>query len=157
MKTLASWAPAPDLNVTAVEPGEPDWIISLDCRDAEQLRAKAACPSCGTQSNSCHSSYVRTLRDLPAQGTPVQVQARLTRWRCRNDQCDRQIFAKRLPRLAAPYARRTARLAEIVSLFGHSVGGRPSERLMGRLGMPVSHTTILRSLKECAGGQPTVP
>jgi hypothetical protein len=25
---------------------------------------------------------------------------------------------------------------------------------MGRLGMPVSHTTILRSLKECAGGQP---
>jgi hypothetical protein len=72
----------------------------------------------------------------------------MTRWRCRNDQCDRRIFAERLPALAAPFARRTTRLAEIVRLFGHSAGGRPSERLMARLGMPVSDTTILRSLKK---------
>src|SRR5208283_4579735 len=52
--------------------------------------------------------------------------------------------------LAAPFARRTARLAGIVRLLGHSAGGRPSERLMRRLGMPVSDTTILRSLKEHA-------
>jgi hypothetical protein len=25
MKTLASWAPAPNPNVIAVQPGEPDW------------------------------------------------------------------------------------------------------------------------------------
>src|SRR5208337_3651081 len=53
------------------------------------------------------------------------------------------------------FARRTTRLAGIVKLFGHSVGGRPSERLMARLGMPVSDTTILRSVKECTGAQPT--
>jgi hypothetical protein len=47
-----------------------------------------------------------------------------------------------------PPARRTTRLAEIVRLFGHSAGGRPSERLLARLGMPVSDTTILRSLKK---------
>ena len=85
----------------------------------------------------------------------MNIQARLTRWRCRNDQCDRRIFAERLPTLATPFARRTARLAGIVRLFGHSVGGRPSERLMARLGMPVSDTTILRSVKECVGAQPT--
>jgi hypothetical protein len=39
-------------------------------------------------------------------------------------------------------------LAGIVKLFGHSAGGRPSEELMARLGMPVSDTTILRSVKE---------
>jgi hypothetical protein len=49
-----------------------------------------------------------------------------------------------------PFARQTARLAGIVRLLGHSAGGRPSERLMRRLGMPVSDTTILRSLKEHA-------
>jgi transposase len=76
------------------------------------------------------------------------VNARLGRWRCRNQQCERRIFAERLPGLAAPFARRTARLAEIVRLLGHSAGGRPSERLMRRLGMPVSDTTILASLKE---------
>jgi hypothetical protein len=71
-----------------------------------------------------------------------------------DDHGDRRIFAEWLPTLATPFARRTARLAGIVRLFGHSVGGRPSERLMARLGMPVSDTTILRSVKECAGVQP---
>ena len=51
---------------------------------------------------------------------------------------------------AAPFARRTARLAGIVRLLGHSAGGRPSERLMRRLGMPVSDTTILAGLKKHA-------
>ena len=35
-------------------------------------------------------------------------------------------------------------MAGIVRLFGHAAGGRPSERLLARLGMPVGHTTILR-------------
>ena len=74
----------------------------------------------------------------------------MTRGRCQNDHCERRIFADRLPKLATPYARRTARMAGIVQLFGHSAGGRPSERLMGRLGMPVGHTTILRSVKKSA-------
>ncbi|SEF09549.1 Transposase [Rhizobiales bacterium GAS191] len=110
----------------------------------------ATCPVCGIRSISRHSSYRRTLHDLPAQGTPVTVRARLTRWRCRNDQCERRIFAERLPRLAAPFARRTARLAGIVRLFGHGADGRPAERLMARLGMPVGHTTTLRDVKRSA-------
>jgi zinc-finger of transposase IS204/IS1001/IS1096/IS1165 len=146
MKTLASWAPAPNLNVIAVEPREPDCIVSVDRRDAEQDLDRAFCPGCGTQSSSRHSAYIRTLLDLSAQGRPVNIQARLTLWRCRNDRCERRIFAEWLPRLATPFARRTARLAGVVKLFGHSAGGRPSERLMARLGMPVSDTTILRSL-----------
>jgi hypothetical protein len=154
MKTLASWAPALDLNVTAVESGEPAWIVSVDRRCAEQRQSRACCPVCGVQSSSRHSSYIRTLSDLSAQGRPVSIQARLTRWRCRNDQCDRRIFAERLPTLATPFARRTARLAGIVRLFGHGVGGRPSERLMARLGMPISDTTILRSVKKSGEVQP---
>jgi transposase len=93
MKTLASWAPAPNLTVTAVESGEPDWIVSVDGRDAEEERDRACCPVCGIKSSSRHSFYIRTLRDLSAQGGPVKVQARLARWRCRNDQCARRIFA----------------------------------------------------------------
>ena len=74
----------------------------------------------------------------------------LGRWRCRNQLCDRRIFTERVPSLAAPFARRTARLAGIVRLLGHSAGGRPSERLMRRLGMPVSDTTILAGLRKHA-------
>jgi hypothetical protein len=61
------------------------------------------CPVCGLQSISRHSSYRWTLQDLSAQGKPVSVRARLTRWRCRNDRCERRIFAERLPELTAPF------------------------------------------------------
>lgn len=49
--------------------------------------------------------------------------------------------------IAAPYARRTRRVREIVGLLGRSTGGRPGERLMQRLG---SDDTILRQLKRDA-------
>jgi transposase len=143
LKALAFLAPAPDMNVVEVERAEPGWTVMVDSRD------RSTCPDCGTSSSSRHNFYHRTLRDLPAQGRLVIIRARLTRWRW-NDRCDRRIFVERHPRLAAPFARRTTRLAEIVTLFGHSVGGRPSERLMARLGMPVSDTTILRRCKESA-------
>ena len=123
------------------------WTVTVDSRQP------TFCPGCGEQSKSRHSTYCRTFRDLSAQGAPVIIQARLGRWRCRNRQCDRRIFTERVPGLAAPFARRTARLAEIVRLLGHSAGGRPSERLMRRLGMPVSDTTILAGLKQHAMAQ----
>ena len=147
METLTSWSPVPELEVNSVERREPGWLVAVDSRES------ASCPECGTQSSSRHSSYLRTLQDLSTQGTPVTIQARVTRWRCRNEQCGRRIFAERLPTLAAPFARRTARFAGIVRLFGHSTGGRPSERLLARLGMPVSDSTILRAVKERAAAQ----
>ncbi|MBG0807976.1 transposase [Methylosinus sp. H3A] len=141
MKTSTCWAPAPNLQALTVERLEAEWAVSLSAD------AHAICPACGLKSNSRHSSYHRKLRDLPAQGTPVDVRVRLTRWRCRNQNCERRIFAERIPGLAAPFGRQTARLAGVVRLFGHSVGGRPSERLMDLLGMRVGHTTILRKSK----------
>ena len=144
MEALAGWSPVPYLNVTKVERGNSRWLVMISGRD------RAYCSLCGRQSRSRHSFYVRTLGDLFAQGTPVTIRVRVGRWRCRNERCDRQIFAERLPGLAGPSARQTDRLAEIVRLFGHSAGGRPSERLMVRLGVRVSDSTILRRVKHHA-------
>jgi transposase len=144
MKTLIAWSPAAGLNVVSVERGEQAWTVSV------HSRRPTFCPGCGARSESRHSTYWRTLWDLSAQGTPVVISACIGRWRCRNQECDRRIFTERVPGLAAPFARRTARLAEIVRLLGHSAGGRPSERLMRRLGMPVSDTTILAGLRKHA-------
>ena len=41
-------------------------------------------------------------------------------------------------------------VVEMVRLAGHSTGGPPGERLMERLGMPISDDTILRQLKRGA-------
>jgi transposase len=103
MKKSAHWAPAPNLRILTVERDETSWAVSLRGGD------HAICPICQVRSHSRHSSYRRTLRDLSAQGTPVEVQAQMTRWRCRNDRCERRIFAERIPGLAVPFARRSAK------------------------------------------------
>ncbi len=41
-------------------------------------------------------------------------------------------------------------MAAIVDLIGHSMGGRPAEYLMRRIGMPVSDDAILRQIKRRA-------
>jgi transposase len=144
IKALAAWSPAPYLNVTAVDREESRWLVTVHSRE------RACCPVCGAQSSSRHSVCSRALGDLSAQRTPVTIRVRVGRWRCRNERCDRRIFAERLPGIAAPSARLTDRLADIVRPFGHNAGVRPSARLVARLGMCVSHTTIVRRLKQHA-------
>lgn len=99
------------------------------------------------QSRHRHGWHHRRLRDLPVQGQAVSIKLALNRWQCRHRNCERRTFTDSLPEIAAPYVRRTGRMAEIVGLVGHRMGGRPGETLMHRLGMPVSDDTILRQLK----------
>ena len=109
-----------------------------------------SCPGCGEQSTLRYGWHQWRLQDLPVQGLVVTVKLRVIRWRCGNAECERRTFADPLPEIASPHARRTRRIAEIVQLLGHGVGGLPGERLMKRLGIPVSDDTILRQLKRCA-------
>jgi len=87
------------------------------------------------------------MRDLPIQGVPVLIDLKVNRWRCRNAGCEQKILVERLPSVAAAHARKSERLAEIVRLLGHAAGGRPTERLAGRLGLVASRDTVLRHLK----------
>ena len=128
-------------NVEKVEQG---WVVEAVTRNA------AACPDCGRPSTARHSSYVRHLTDLPMQGLAVKIKLRVGRWRCRNSHCARKIFAERVPAVAAPHRQRTERMESIVHVVGRSLGGRPAERLMRRLGMAVSNDTTLRHLKRGA-------
>ena len=99
--------------------------------------AEATCPECGVPSTARHSSYLRHLKDLPVQGRPVKLMVRVTRWRCRNPGCGRQIFCQRLNEVAHKHARETKRFGEILQLLGHAVGGparRAIERTAGSVG-----------------------
>ena len=106
-----------------------------------------ACPVCGQVSQSVHSCYCRYLQDLPWQGSSVQLIASVRRYRCRNGNCPRRVFCERLPAVARPYARQTDRAAEIVRVVGYHAGGRPAQRLLIRLALPVSDDTVLRRVK----------
>jgi zinc-finger of transposase IS204/IS1001/IS1096/IS1165 len=56
-------------------------------------RTRSECPSCRTQSTARHSRYWRQLQDLPVQGKRVELQLRLSRWRCRRSSARRTTGA----------------------------------------------------------------
>src|SRR5262249_12874134 len=78
----------------------------------------AGCPTCGQHSARVHSRYQRTLADLPCSGLAVQFQLQVRRFFCEAASCPRKTFAERLPEVAAPYARQTARLRTVLQALG---------------------------------------
>jgi transposase len=76
-----------------------------------RVRAKRTprCPAGAGSRVSYNSQYQRQLHDLPWQGQPVRLHLRLRRFRCRNQPCERKIFAERLPGVVAPKAQETER------------------------------------------------
>jgi transposase len=128
----------------AVERDGDRWVISAAAREI------GSCPGCGARSRRRHSRYSRCLQDLPAQGAIVALRILMTRWRCSNRSCPRKTFSDQLPGVAVRHARRTLRISRLLQLFAHGAGGKPSERLINRLGMPASDDTLLRHLKKGA-------
>jgi transposase len=122
------------------------WIMEADGQDS------AVYPGCQSISRSRHSRYRRSLQDLPVQGTPVILRLHVGRWRCRNAGCQRQIFTEHLSKVCAPHARQTKRSGEIIAVVGRALGGRPGQRLMSRLGMPLSADTLIRRVKKADVG-----
>jgi transposase len=131
-----------------VEKGE--WGCLIEAVATEN----AACPDCGVRSTARHSSYVRHLKDLPMQGLAVKMKLRVSRWRCRNPGCERQIFCQRLTNVTHKHGRETKRFGEVVRLMAYALGGRPGERLSSRLGLRVSNDTLLRRIKQWAKSRP---
>jgi transposase len=132
------------LRVIAIRRAGGGLVIEVEPREPPQ------CPRCGAVSTSRHSTYIRTLRDLPIQGDAVTFWVHAGRWRCRSSSCVQRTFAAPLTALAYARQRRTRRLDNVAFLIGHALGGRPAERLARRLGVPVSRDVILSNMRATA-------
>ena len=119
---------------------------------------RAECPRCSRHSRQVHGRYHRRLNDQPCFGRPVTVLIELRRFKCPNANCSQRTFSERLDALAAPGQRRTRRLNQALQSIGYALGGSAAARLTTRLGMNISHDTVLRVLRH--GGcheQPVTP
>jgi transposase len=85
----------------------------------------------------------------------VRVQLRVRKFFCDHPACPRQIFTERLPPVAAPWARRTLRLAQRLLAYGLALGGEAGARLVAQLGLRTSPDTLLRLVQ--AAPAPTTP
>lgn len=124
---------------------------------AELCRRTATCPRCRCPSQRIHSRYRRRLADLPWQGRAVSITVVAPRFRCDANECLRKVFTEPMPNVAAPYARRTSRLADIQRQVGLALGGVAGARLARRLGLPVSGSTLLRLVRRGASACTATP
>src|SRR5437773_4285509 len=113
----------------------------------QSTQSSAPCPLCATLARRIHSDDGRTLADLPWAQYRVSLQLRVRKWFCRNRACPRRIFTERLPTVAAPWARRTLRLAQRLVALGMALGGKAGVRLGHAWDLAVSRNTLLRLLR----------
>ena len=97
MQAKSARTPGLGVGVMAAERDGNRWIISAVGPEV------GSCPGCGVRSKRRHGRYSRRLQDLPAQGAIVTVKLQMTRWRCLNDECERETFCDQLPGVAARY------------------------------------------------------
>src|SRR5215471_9462897 len=113
----------------------------------QSTQTSAPCPLCATPARRIHSDYGRTLADLPWAQYRVCLQLRVRKWFCRNRACRRRIFTERLPTVAAPWARRTLRLAQRLLALGKALGGNAGVQLGHAWDVVMSRNTLLRLLR----------
>jgi transposase len=114
----------PDATVLRLEACEVDDSTAQITLRVRAMQTSAPCPLCATPARRIHRDYERTLADLPWAQYRVCLQLRVRKWFCRNRACRRRIFTERLPTIAAPWARRTLRLAPRLIALGMALGGR---------------------------------
>ena len=110
----------------------------------ETTNKQAVCPICNSISTKIHSHYQRSPLDVSWGGYQVRLKINSQKFFCHNPNCERRIFTQRLPKVIAPWARRTKRLDLQLTKIGLAQGGLPGSRLTKHLGIKISRQTLLR-------------
>src|SRR6266446_580623 len=137
----------PDATLLHLEVCEVDETAAQIILRVQSTQSSAPCPLCATPARRIHSDYGRPLADLPWAQYRVSLQLQVRKWFCRNRSCPRRIFTERLPTVAAPWARRTRRLAQRLIALGVALGGQAGVRLGHAWDVRVSRNTLLRLLR----------
>jgi transposase len=124
------------------EEAEPSIRLRMDARPSTAL-----CPKCTQPSGRIHSRYRRKLADLPWANIPVLIELGVRRFFCNNAECACLIFSERLTTVAAPWARRTKRLADTQSQIGLVAGGSAGADLCQVLGCPAEVDLLLALMR----------
>ncbi len=119
-------------------------VLTLEIRTKSRW---SKCPDCYQLSRRIHSSYVRTVRDLPMASFAVVLHVCVQRFFCDNGACPRCTFTERMPGRIEAYARRTNRMANSQCEVGFVTGGEAGSKLTRSLALPTSPDTIIRLVR----------
>ena len=131
------------LDAAVFDEAHEGWIVEL-----RSVAADPPCPTCGQPASRRHSTYWRTLADVPCAGHQTLWRLVVRRMFCQNVACQQHIFAERFGTLALPFARTTTRLINVFRSLAISAGGRGGARLASTLAMPVNRKKLLRIVRQ---------
>lgn len=98
----ASFLPLPaGLCIESIEKTETELVVSV-----VSTHPTSCCPLCSRPSSAVHSSYHRSVRDVPCGGQNVRLSLTARKFFCGNDDCPRKIFTERFPTFVEQMAHR---------------------------------------------------
>lgn len=81
---------------------------------AKLTKHHGTCPNCKRKSTHQHSVYERKLLDLPISGRKVIIIMQVRKYRCKNPECERKIFAEQNEYIAKRHSRITNRAINLL-------------------------------------------
>jgi transposase len=138
----------PDASTLAVDAWHVNTAAVQITLRVRSTQSRVPCPRGATVARRIPSRYDRTVADLPWADDRVCLQLRVRRWFGRHRSCHRRVCTARLPTVAAPWARRTRRLAQRRSALGVALGGTAGVRLGHTWGLRVSRNPLRRLLRQ---------
>jgi transposase len=113
----------------------------------------AACPSCGMFSTSVKGRVTTSPRDIPYGEDRIVVRWTKTRWRCREDDCERSSFTEAIAQVPAR-ARTTGRLrTQIGAAIGDAARSVAEVATAHGVSWPTAHRAFLAHA-EAVWGEP---
>lgn len=141
--TTSPFLPLPDgLVIASLTATEAQLVVRVACTSST-----ACCPLCQQPSERLHGHYGRTVADLPCAGRRVILALHVRKFVCCTPTCSQQIFTERLPDLVQSYARMTNRLRDALIALGLATSAQVCTRLAPQLGMQISASTLLHTLR----------
>ena len=105
------------------------------------------CPCCGKKSQSVHSRYFRTIKDLPIQENKVILKIKTKVFFCKNPQCDVNTFAEQFDFIEG-HSRMTTRLKNRIIDTSKGMSARASKSVVNNGIATISDDKILRIIKK---------
>lgn len=112
----------------------------------KSLDSFGVCPYCGQISFVVHSTYVRTLADLPILGQKVILLFEARKFFCKNNECSRKTFAEQPGEEICRYQRRTQRCENVVGNLCAKMSASSASLSLQAMGIPTSKSTVLRTI-----------
>jgi transposase len=111
----------------------------------------AACPSCGVFSTSLKGRVTTSPRDIPYGKDRIMVRWNKTRWRCREDYCERGSFTEAIAQIPAR-ARTTRRLrTQIGAAIGEAARSVTEVAIAHGVSWPTAHRAFVAHAEELLG------